>query len=125
MDLGSGQASAAVRSANLMSRSSKNSMQVRGHPDLPLIVDAILNRSHLERGRRQRGWRHPLGAAEGVEGALGDPVDTIPTNVREPEIVLDVRHNREVERFPASGSKIRRVSPEGAWGEGFVKGSLC
>lgn len=83
-----------------------NLSQVRDHPGLHLIVDTILNWPMLNETVARVDQVYHLAAAEGVRKNLTEPVETITTNVRGSEIVMDVCHRHEKKLFVASTAEI-------------------
>jgi len=84
----------------------ENLSQVRDHPDLHLIVDTILNWPMMNETVAKVDRVIHLAAAVGVRKILDEPVETITTNVRGTEIVLNVCHKHGVGLFVASTSEI-------------------
>ncbi len=83
-----------------------NLSAVRHHPDLHLNVDTILNHPMMEETVAKCDQVIHLAAAVGVRKILERPVETITTNVRGTEIVLDCCNRYEVPLFFASTSEI-------------------
>ena len=83
-----------------------NLANVRGHRDLHLVVDSILNWNMMNDLMTQVDRVVHLAAAVGVKKIMDAPVETITTNVRGTEIVLSLacRHDRPI--FLASTSEI-------------------
>lgn len=92
---------------DLSTGSLDNLAAVRNHPHLHLAVDSILNHPMmLETVGKVEQVVH-LAAAVGVRKIIDEPVETITTNVRGTEIVLDCCHRRGgVPLFVASTSEI-------------------
>ncbi|RMH15909.1 MAG: NAD-dependent epimerase/dehydratase family protein [Gemmatimonadetes bacterium] len=83
-----------------------NLAAVREHPNLHLIIDTILNWPMMNDTVRQVDRMIHLAAAVGVKKIIEEPVETITTNVRGTEIVLDCCHRHEVPLYVASTSEI-------------------
>jgi len=84
----------------------ENLSAVREHPELHLIVDSIMNWPMMNETVQKVERVYHLAAAVGVRKILDEPVETITTNVRGTEIVLDVCHEHGAELFIASTSEI-------------------
>lgn len=91
---------------DLSTGSLANLARVRGHPDLHLAVDSILNYRLMEETVAKCDQVVHLAAVVGVKKVLDEPVNTITTNVRGSEILLEHcdRHRRPL--FVASTSEI-------------------
>ena len=74
---------------DLSTGSLDNLAEVRDHPSLHLIVDSILNHPMMSDTVDQVDRVVHLAAAVGVRKIIDSPVETITTNVRGTEIVLD------------------------------------
>ncbi len=83
-----------------------NLAAVRDHPDLHLVVDSVMNWPMMNEMVKKVERVFHLAAAVGVRKILDEPVETITTNVRGTEIVLDVCHEHGAELFIASTSEI-------------------
>lgn len=83
-----------------------NLAHVRDHPSLHVIVDTILNWPMMNDTVGQVDYVVHLAAAVGVRKIIESPVETITTNVRGTEIVLDVCHQHMVPLYLASTSEI-------------------
>ena len=79
---------------------------VRDHPSLHLIVDSILNFPMMKDTIGQVDRVVHLAAAVGVRKIIESPVETITTNVRGTEIVLDCCDKHEKPLYVASTSEI-------------------
>ena len=91
---------------DLSTGSLDNLAAVRHHPDLHLVVDSVLNYANLDHITAQVDRVVHLAAAVGVKKIMREPVDTITTNVRGTEIVLDLCHRHGKPLFVASTSEI-------------------
>ena len=83
-----------------------NLSAVRQHSDLHLNVDTILNHPMMDETVAKCDQVIHLAAAVGVRKIIERPVETITTNVRGTEIILDCCHRHEVPLFLASTSEI-------------------
>ena len=83
-----------------------NLAAVREHPDLHLIVDSITNWPMMKDTVEQVDQVIHLAAAVGVKKIIEEPVETITTNVRGTEIVLDCCHSYGTPLYAASTSEI-------------------
>ena len=83
-----------------------NLAAVRQHSDLHLNVDTILNHPMMDETVAKCDQVIHLAAAVGVRKIIERPVETITTNVRGTEIILDCCHRHEVPLFLASTSEI-------------------
>jgi len=83
-----------------------NLAHVRPHPELHVIVDTILNHPMMDDTVAQVDYVVHLAAAVGVRKIIESPVETITTNVRGTEIILDVCHKHMVPLYVASTSEI-------------------
>jgi nucleoside-diphosphate-sugar epimerase len=83
-----------------------NLAEVRKHPDLHISIDSILNWPMMNDTVGKVDFVVHLAAAVGVRKIIDAPVETITTNVRGTEIVLDVCHKHEVPLYLASTSEI-------------------
>jgi nucleoside-diphosphate-sugar epimerase len=83
-----------------------NLATVRQHPNLHLNVDTILNHPMMDETVGRCDLVIHLAAAVGVRKILDEPVETITTNVRGTEILLDCCHRNEKRLFLASTSEI-------------------
>ncbi|MBW3535686.1 MAG: NAD-dependent epimerase/dehydratase family protein, partial [Gemmatimonadetes bacterium] len=79
---------------------------VRKHPKLHLVVDSILNWPMMNEVVSQVREVIHLAAAVGVRKIIDEPVETITTNVRGTEIMLDVCHKHGSRLFVASTSEV-------------------
>lgn len=79
---------------------------VRDHPNLEITVDSVTNWPMVYGLTVQVDQVIHLAAAVGVRKILEEPVETITTNVRGTEIVLDCCHKAGVKLFVASTSEI-------------------
>ncbi len=84
----------------------ENLAAVRQHPNLHLNVDTILNHPMMDETVAKCDQLIHLAAAVGVRKIIEHPVETITTNVRGTEIILDCCHRHEVPLFLASTSEI-------------------
>jgi len=91
---------------DLSTGSLDNLKAVRGHPRLHLVVDTILNYPMMNETVEMVDQVFHLAAAVGVRKILEEPVETITTNVRGTEIVLDCCHEHGSDLFVASTSEI-------------------
>ena len=91
---------------DLSTGSLDNLKGVRGRSNLHLIVDSIMNWPMMNETVEQCDRVIHLAAAVGVRKILDEPVETITTNVRGTEIVLDVCHRHQVPLFIASTSEV-------------------
>jgi len=91
---------------DLSTGSLDNLAAVRHHPSLHLIVDTILNWPMMNDTLGQVEQVVHLAAAVGVRKIIEAPVETITTNVRGTEIVLDCCHQRGTPLYIASTSEI-------------------
>ncbi len=91
---------------NLSTGSLENLQAVRQHPDLHLNVDSVLNWPMMHETVRRCDQVVHLAAAVGVRKIIDEPVDTITTNVRGTEIVLDCCSRHGVPLFVASTSEV-------------------
>ncbi len=83
-----------------------NLSAVRDHPELHLIVDTILNHPMMDDTLGQVDAMVHLAAAVGVKKIIDEPVETITTNVRGTEIVLECCNRHAVPIYVASTSEI-------------------
>ena len=91
---------------DLSTGSLANLKAVRGHSNLHLIVDTIMNYPMMNETIGQVDQVIHLAAAVGVRKILDEPVETITTKVRGTEIVLDCCHEHGTRLFVASTSEI-------------------
>jgi nucleoside-diphosphate-sugar epimerase len=91
---------------DLSTGSLANLAHVRDNPALHIVVDTILNHPMMDDAVGQVDYVVHLAAAEGIRKIIDTPVETIRTNVRGTEIVLDVCHKHMVPVFAASTSEI-------------------
>ena len=91
---------------DLSTGSLDNLAEVRDHPSLHLIVDSILNWPMMKDTIGQVDRVVHLAAAVGVRKIIESPVETITTNVRGTEIVLDCCDKHEKPLYVASTSEI-------------------
>jgi UDP-glucose 4-epimerase len=84
----------------------ENLQEVREHPKLHINVDTILNWPMMYDTIHRVDFVVHLAAAVGVRKIIEAPVETITTNVRGTEIVLDVCNRLEVPLYLASTSEI-------------------
>ena len=91
---------------NLSTGRLDNLSAVRHHSDLHLNVDTILNHPMMEETVAKCDQVIHLAAAVGVRKIMERPVETITTNVRGTEIILDCCHRHGVPLFLASTSEI-------------------
>ena len=91
---------------DLSTGSLDNLAEVRDHPSLHLIVDSILNWPMMKDMIGQVDRVVHLAAAVGVRKVIESPVETITTNVRGTEIVLDCCDKQEKPLYVASTSEI-------------------
>lgn len=83
-----------------------NLKEVRQHPQLHLVVDSVLNWPMMNDTVEQVEQVIHMAAAVGVRKILDEPVETITTNVRGTEIVLDCCSRHRKPLFVASTSEI-------------------
>lgn len=83
-----------------------NLAAVRSHPRLHIVIDSILNWPMMNEVVAKSDQVIHLAAAVGVRKILEVPVETITTNVRGTEIVLDCCHKHDTPLFLASTSEI-------------------
>ena len=83
-----------------------NLAAVRSHPRLHIVIDSILNWPMMNEVVAKSDQVIHLAAAVGVRKILEVPVETITTNVRGTEIVLDCCHKHQTPLFLASTSEI-------------------
>ena len=91
---------------DLSTGSLDNLAGVRQHTSLHVIVDSILNHPMMDDTVGQVDQVVHLAAAVGVRKIIDFPVETITTNVRGTEIVLDVCHKHGTPLYIASTSEI-------------------
>ena len=91
---------------DLSTGSLDNLAEVRHHVSLHLIVDSILNYPMMNDTVSQVEQVVHLAAAVGVRKIIESPVETITTNVRGTEIVLDCCHKHGTPLYVASTSEI-------------------
>ena len=91
---------------DLSTGSLDNLAEVRHHESLHLIVDSILNHPMMNDTVGQVEQVVHLAAAVGVRKIIESPVETITTNVRGTEIVLDCCHEHGTPLYVASTSEI-------------------
>ncbi len=91
---------------NLSTGSLDNLAAVRHHERLHLNVDTILNHPMMDETIHKVDLVVHLAAAVGVRKIIEEPVETITTNVRGTEILLDCCDRHEVPLFLASTSEI-------------------
>jgi UDP-glucose 4-epimerase len=84
----------------------ENLATVRYDPKLHLMVDTILNHTLLSEIMARVGEVVHLAAVVGVKRVLEQPVNTITTNVRGTEIILDLCNKYRTKLFVASTSEI-------------------
>ncbi len=84
----------------------ENLKAVRHHPNLHLNVDSVLNWPMMNETVERCEHVVHLAAAVGVRKIIGQPVETITTNVRGSEIVLDCCARHEVPLFVASTPEV-------------------
>ena len=84
----------------------ENLADVRHHPALRLSVDTILNHPMMDETVGKCDQVIHLAAAVGVRKIIEEPVETITTNVRGTEIILDCCHRYGTPLFLASTSEI-------------------
>jgi UDP-glucose 4-epimerase len=80
--------------------------RVRHRPELHIVVDSILNWPMMDDMVAKADEVVHLAAAVGVRKIMDAPVETITTNVRGTEIVLDLCHRHDTPVFIASTSEI-------------------
>ena len=91
---------------DLSTGSLDNLAEVRDDPSLHLIVDSILNHPMMSDTIDQVDRVVHLAAAVGVRKIIDSPVETITTNVRGTEIVLDCCDKQGTPLYVASTSEI-------------------
>ncbi|MCA9299084.1 MAG: NAD-dependent epimerase/dehydratase family protein, partial [Phycisphaerales bacterium] len=91
---------------DLSTGSLDNLTAVRQHPGLHLNVDTIMNHPVVHETISRCDQVVHLAAAVGVRKIIEQPVETITTNVRGTEIVLDCCERHRVPLFLASTSEI-------------------
>ena len=91
---------------DLSTGSLDNLAEIRHHPSLHLIIDSILNWPMMNDTVSQVEQVVHLAAAVGVRKIIEAPVETITTNVRGTEIVLDCCHEHGTPLYVASTSEI-------------------
>ena len=91
---------------DLSTGSLDNLANVRDDPSLHLIVDSILNHPMMNDTVSQVDHVVHLAAAVGVRKIIDAPVETITTNVRGTEIVLDCCDKKGTPLYVASTSEI-------------------
>ena len=91
---------------DLSTGSLDNLTEVRGHTRLHLNVDSVLNWPMMNETVAKCDQVVHLAAAVGVRKIIDEPVETITTNVRGTEIVLDCCHEHGASLFVASTSEI-------------------
>lgn len=91
---------------NLSTGRLENLAAVRGSSRLHLVVDTILNWPLMDHVVGRCGAVYHLAAAVGVKKIMEEPVETITTNVRGTEIVLDCCHRHGRRLLFASTSEI-------------------
>ncbi len=91
---------------DLSTGSLDNLGEVRDHPDLHVTVESIMNWPVMFGLVGMVDQVIHLAAAVGVRKILEEPVETITTNVRGTEIVLDCCHRSRKKLFVASTSEI-------------------
>ena len=91
---------------DLSTGSLDNLAAVRHHERLHLNIDSIMNWPMMNETVAKCDQVVHLAAAVGVMKIIESPVETITTNVRGTEIILDVCHKHEVPLFVASTSEI-------------------
>ncbi|MDT8370264.1 MAG: GDP-mannose 4,6-dehydratase [Longimicrobiales bacterium] len=79
---------------------------VREHPNLRIVVDTVLNYPMMKDLVAQANRVIHLAAAVGVKKIMDCPVETITTNVRGTEIVLELSAENGVPLYIASTSEI-------------------
>jgi len=84
----------------------ENLRAVRGHAGLHIIVDTVMNWPMMNETVGKCDQVVHLAAAVGVRKIIEEPVQTITTNVRGTEIVLDCCHRHDAPLFVASTSEI-------------------
>ncbi|NIP57066.1 MAG: NAD-dependent epimerase/dehydratase family protein [Gemmatimonadetes bacterium] len=87
-----------------------NLAAVRSHAKLHLIVDSITNWPMVNDTARLVDRVIHLAAVEGLRRNLDEPVETMKTNVRGTEILLDVCGKRELPIFIASSADVYGLS---------------
>ncbi len=108
---------------DLSTGSLDNLADVRHHTSLHLVIDTILNHPMMNDTVGQVDQVVHLAAAVGVRKIIEFPVETITTNVRGTEIVLDCCHKHGTPLYLASTSEIYgkggdqlHGSTTGSWG---------
>ena len=91
---------------DLSTGSLDNLADVRHHTSLHLVIDTILNHPMMNDTVGQVDQVVHLAAAVGVRKIIEFPVETITTNVRGTEIVLDCCHKHGTPLYLASTSEI-------------------
>jgi len=91
---------------NLSTGSLDNLAAVRDHPGLHLIIDSVLNWPMMSDTVGQVDQVVHLAAAVGVRKVIESPVETITTNVRGTEIILDCCAKDGTPLYVASTSEI-------------------
>lgn len=91
---------------DLSTGSFENLSGVRTHPRLKVLVDSIMNWPVMLKLTSEVDQVIHLAAAVGVRKILEEPVETITTNVRGTEIVLDCCYKNQKKLFVASTSEI-------------------
>jgi UDP-glucose 4-epimerase len=91
---------------DLSTGSLENLSGVRDHPRLTVLVDSIMNWPLMLKMTSEVDQVIHLAAAVGVRKILEEPVETITTNVRGTEIVLDCCYRNGKKLFVASTSEI-------------------
>jgi len=84
----------------------RNLSRVRGNPLLHLVVDSIMNWPMMNEVVEQCDVVYHMAAAEGMKKLMEEPVETMVTNVRGTEILLECCGRRECPVFLASTSEI-------------------
>ncbi|MGP8199952.1 MAG: NAD-dependent epimerase/dehydratase family protein [Limisphaerales bacterium] len=95
----------------------ENLQSVRGHPELAIVQSRISECGNLvEMARKSRGIYH-LAAAVGVELVMNSALQTIESNLRETQLMLDAASAGSVPILLASTSEVYGKSAKAAFSE--------
>ena len=91
---------------NLSTGSIANIKQLKGHSRFEYAIETIMNVPRLAELVDEADCVYHLAAAVGVQRIVDDPVDTITTNIRGSEIVLELANKKKKKVLIASTSEV-------------------
>jgi UDP-glucose 4-epimerase len=91
---------------NLSTGSITNIKHLKSNPGFTYSIESIMKVSHLAEMVDEADCIYHLAAAVGVQRIVDDPVDTITTNIRGTEIVLDLAEKKGKKVLIASTSEV-------------------